>query len=422
MDPRQARRQGGVAAGGQTTPQVRRHRPDYWLVILMALIITVGMVVVYSISPALAVEKNVSNNYYLIRQLIAVGLGAVMFVITARIPLAHWRNMYKALLVVAGLTTLVALAMPVNPQYPAHRWIRAGSLSFQSVELLKFALLVWFAGFLADRVRRGTISNMQKTFKPILYALLGVGVVVAGIQSDLGSTGVIVIMMAVMAYVAGLPMKRIFLIGGVITIGLVLAVASTPYRRERLSTFLNPTSNCLSTTGYQVCQALIAVGSGGMFGLGVGHSVQAYGYLPEAENDSIFAIYAEKFGFVGVVILLVLLAAFYSRLKNIAARAPDNFSRLVVTGVLVWLSAQAFINIGAMLGLLPLKGITLPLISYGGSSVLFVMAALGLVFQISHYTGYVIPEEKIYEKNGYENSRDGRRVRGAYHPNPSGRS
>lgn len=421
MDPRQVRRSGGVTLGAHQATQPRRHRPDYWLVILMALILAVGVVVVYSISPALAIEKNVSNNYYLIRQIIAIALGAVMFVVTARVPITHWRSMYKALLVIAGLATLVALAMPVNPQYPAHRWIRIAGLSFQSVELLKFALLVWFAGFLADRIRSGTIANMQKTLKPILYALLGIGVVVAGIQSDLGSTGVIVIMMAVMAFVAGLPMKKFALIGGVIAIGLILAVVSTPYRRERLATFLNPTSNCLST-GYQVCQALIAVGSGGMFGLGVGHSVQAYGYLPEAENDSIFAIYAEKFGFVGVAILLVLLAAFFARIKNIAAKAPDNFSRLIVIGVLVWLSAQAFINIGAMLGMLPLKGITLPLISYGGSSVLFVMAALGLVFQISHYTGYVIPEEKIYEKGAYDDRRNGRRVRGAYHPNPGSRA
>ncbi|HSW74299.1 MAG TPA: putative peptidoglycan glycosyltransferase FtsW [Candidatus Saccharimonadales bacterium] len=422
MEQRPARRPGGIAlAGASSLAQPRRHRPDYWLVILMALLITVGVVVVYSISPALAIEKNVSNNYYLIRQLIAVTLGAIMFVITARVPLSHWRAMYKALLGIAALATLVALAMPVNPQYPAHRWIRLGGLSFQSVELLKFALLVWFAGFLADRIRFGEIKNMQKTFQPIIYALVGVGLVVAGVQSDLGSTGVIVIMMAVMAYVAGLPMKRIFLIGGVIAIGLVLAVVSTPYRRERFATFLNPSSNCLST-GYQVCQALIAVGSGGMFGLGVGRSVQAYGYLPEAENDSIFAIYAEKFGFIGVAILLVLFAAFFSRLKNIAARAPDNFSRLVVIGVLVWLSAQALINIGAMLGLLPLKGITLPLFSYGGSSVLFVMAALGLVFQISHYTGYVIPEEKPNEKTGYDYRDDRRRIGGAYHPNPGSRT
>lgn len=406
--------------GDQVPASARRHRPDYWLVILMIFILVLGVVVVYSISPALAVEKNISSNYYLIRQLLAIGLGTAMFVFTARVPLAHWRSYYKILLVIAGLATLVALAMSVNPQYPAHRWIRLSSLSFQSVELLKFALLVWFAGFLADRIHNGTITNLQKTFKPIMYALLAVGIIVAGVQSDLGSTGVVVLMLVVMAYVAGLPMKRVVLIGGIIALGLLLAVAAIPYRRQRFMTFLNPSANCLST-GYQVCQALIAVGSGGAVGLGVGHSVQAYGYLPEAENDSIFAIYAEKFGFLGIVILMVLMAAFFWRLKEIAARAPDNFSRLIVLGVLVWLSAQACINIGAMLGLLPLKGITLPLISYGGSSVLFVMAALGLVFQISHYTGYIIPEEKPHETGGYQNRRDGRRLGGAYYANSGSR-
>jgi cell division protein FtsW len=162
-------------------------------------------------------------------------------------------------------------------------------------------------------------------------------------------------------------------------------VSSTPYRRERLATFLNPTANC-QTTGYQACEALISVGSGGVSGLGLGRSVQAYGYLPEAANDSIFAIYAEKFGFLGVTALLVLLGAFFGRMKRIAERAPDNFSRLIVVGVMTWLGVQTVINIGAMLGLLPLKGITLPLISYGGTSVVFVLAAVGVVFHISKYT------------------------------------
>ena len=409
------RRPGSPDANGQP----RRHKPDYWLVILIVLLLAVGTVVVYSISPALSAEKHVSSNYYLIRQLLAIGLGAIMFVACAKIPLEQWRKWYMVLLVVAGFATLIALLLPVNPQYPAHRWIRLGGLSFQSVELLKFALLIWFAGFLAVRIRKGTIADFQRTLKPILIALVVIGVVVAIVQSDLGSTGVIVAMMGIMAFVAGLPMKRIVLIGGVLLIGLILAIASTPYRRDRLSTFMNPTSDCLST-GYQVCQALIAVGSGGTSGLGLGHSVQAYGYLPEAENDSIFAIYAEKFGFVGVSFLLILFAALFTRLKNIADHAPDNFSRLIVVGVLAWLSTQAFINIGAMLGLLPLKGITLPLISYGGSSVLFVMAALGLVFQISRYTGFTIPETE--EKGGgYEDRRDGRRLRGAYHPNSGSR-
>jgi cell division protein FtsW len=245
---------------------------------------------------------------------------------------------------------------------------------------------------------------------------VGTGIVIAGLQSDLGSFGVIVAIMIVMAFVAGLPMKRILIFGAIVLVGLTIAIASTPYRRERLATFFNPERDCL-VSGYQACQALIAVGSGGIIGLGLGRSVQAYGYLPEAENDSIFAIYAEKFGFIGVAVLLGLFAAFFTRIKKIAERAPDDFSRLVVVGILVWLSAQTIVNIGAMIGLLPLKGITLPLVSYGGSSVLMVMAALGVVFQVSRHTLYSVPENVgLTGGSGYDNSRNGRRIRGAYYP------
>ena len=291
------------------------------------------------------------------------------------------------LLVFAGLATAVALLMPANPLYPAHRWIRLGSLSFQSVELLKFALLIWVAGMLSDRIKTGVISQTKGALKPLMIAILVVGIVVAGVQSDLGSTGVIVVFMGVMAFVAGMPMKKLLTVGTIIALIAVLAIAATPYRRDRLVTFLHPTADC-QDAGYQACQALISVGSGGLIGLGLGRSVQAYGYLPEAANDSIFAIYAEKFGFIGVAILLLLFGAFFTRLKSLAERAPNNFSRLIIVGILTWLSVQTIMNIGAMIGLLPLKGITLPLVSYGGTSVVFVMAALGVVFQISRYTNY----------------------------------
>ncbi|MGF7228889.1 MAG: FtsW/RodA/SpoVE family cell cycle protein [Candidatus Saccharibacteria bacterium] len=397
--------------------QPRRHRPDYLLIIIMTLLLAIGMIVVYAISPALAATHGTSDNYYVTHQLIAIVLGAVMFGVTSRIPLDMLRQNYKTLAVIALGATVVALLLPVNPSYPAHRWIRAGGFSFQSVELVKFALLIWFASFMAMRMKDNTVGDMQKTLKPITYVLLAIGVIVAGVQSDLGSTGVIVLMMGTMAFVAGLPMKRIILIVLMIGVLLVLAVSTTPYRRERLMTFLNPSANCL-TTGYQVCQALIAVGSGGATGLGLGRSVQAYGYLPEAENDSIFAIYAEKFGFIGVTALIALFLAFFMRIKRVAERAPDNFSRLVVIGILVWLCAQSMINIGAMMGLLPLKGITLPLISYGGSSVLLVMAVLGIVFQVSRYTSLAASDAG----GTYENRRDGRRLRGAYHPNSGSRT
>jgi cell division protein FtsW len=381
------------------------------------------LVVVYAISPALSESTHVSNNYYVGKQLLAIGLSVVAFFITARIPLGRWKDLRKPLLIVAGVATVLALLMPVNPHYPAHRWVRLGSFSFQSVELLKFAVLVWLAGLLSLRMNDGSITDTNKTLKPVLIALALIGGVVAGVQSDLGSTGVMLMMMGAMVFVAGLPLKRVLLIGGIVLLGTTLAIASTPYRRERFQTFLHPEANCQSS-GYQACQAMIAVGSGGLIGLGLGSSVQAYGYLPEAANDSIFAIYAEKFGFVGSIILLLIFAALFARMASIAERAPDNFSRLLVVGILTWFSVQAAINIGAMIGLLPLKGITLPFISYGGTSVVFVAAAVGIVFQISHYAALGAPRVRDGngDRRGYENSRHGRRVRGAYHPDLGSRA
>ena len=401
----------------------RRHRPDYWLLALMVVLLTIGLIVIYSLSPALSAIGRVSNNYYVVKQLIAIGLGLIAFGVAARLPLTTWRQLARPLQVLAAGATALAVVMPVNPNYPAHRWVRLGSFSFQSVELLKFALLIWLAGILAVAIERGTIKNMQTTLKPVVIALAVIGAVVVGIQSDLGSMGVIIAMMGAMLLVAGMPLKRLLMICAAIAICLVLAVAAIPYRRARLMAYLHPSANCQqSAGGYQACQAMIAVGSGGMIGLGLGSSVQAYGYLPEAANDSIFAIYAEKFGFIGAVILLGIFIGLFTRLKNIAARSTDNFSRLLVVGVFTWLSVQSIINIGAMIGLLPLKGITLPFISYGGTSVIFVLAAIGLVFQASHYTAYGSGiGQRNTERVSHDDRADRRRLRGAYHPDISRR-
>lgn len=385
------------SAAGPDAAQVRRHRPDYWLVVIALFLAAVGLTVVYAISPALSATSGGSGAHYVSRQMVAVLLSAIAFLVTARIPLSTWRRWQMPLLAVAALGTLVALVTPVIPEYPAHRWIRIGGLSLQSVELLKYALLIWFGSFLAVRASAGRLADSRQTLQPLLLMVVVIGIVVAGVQSDLGSTGVIMAMMAAMAFIAGLPMRRIITIAAIIVIGTVLAVSAIPYRRERLLTYLHPESNCL-TTGYQACQALIAVGSGGISGLGLGRSVQAYGYLPEAQDDSIFAIYAEKFGFLGVMVLLGLFVTLFARLRIILERTPDMFGRLVVAGVLAWLSTQTIINIGAMIGLLPLKGITLPFVSYGGTSVLFVGAALGLVFQISHYTSFNVRNTRRDER------------------------
>lgn len=381
----------------------RKHRPDHWLLIWCAVLLVIGLVVVYAISPALAATYNVSNNYYVVKQVIAIGLSLVSFYVAYKVPLKWWKQAYKPLLIIAGLATLLALALPVNPLYPAHRWVRFGGLSFQSVEIVKFAGLIWLAGFLASRIKNGSVTLFKPTLLPLLYALAAVGLIVVGVQSDLGSGGVIIAIMGTMAFVAGLPLGRITLIVAIVLIGGILAISMSPYRRARLETYLHPQSNCQGS-GYQACQALIAVGSGGMTGLGLGSGVQAYGYLPEAANDSIFAIYAEKFGFIGSIVLLCIFIAFFTRIKNVAERSSDDFTRLLVMGVLAWLSVQAMINIGAMIGLFPLKGITLPFISYGGTSVVFSTAAVGLVFQASQYTSYSASSRETENRPGYRGS------------------
>lgn len=390
----------------------RRHRPDYWLLLLSVILLVMGLIVIYAISPGLSVQNGVSENYYVSKQLIAIGLGVVAFVVLANTPLSFWRHVQKPLIIMAAVAALLVrfFGDSVNGAY---RWIQIGGISFQAAELIKFALLIWLASFLAERMKTNSLTDKQRTIRPIFIALILVLGVVAIIQKDLGSTGVMIAMMAVMTYVAGMPLKKVALIGGVVLIGLILAVSSFSYRRDRLQTFLHPERDCLNT-GYQACEALISVGSGGMFGLGLAKSVQAYGYLPEAENDSIFAIFAEKFGFFGCAILIIIFLAFFARLANIAEHAPDDFSRLLITGILAWLSVQAIINIGAMIGLLPLKGITLPFISYGGTSLLFVTGAIGLAFQISRYTTYSIVSSPVEGKQN-DNYINGRRDRRSHY-------
>ena len=396
----------------------RRHKPDYVLLIIAILLLAIGLIVIYSIGPGLSVNSRVSSNYYINRQMISVLMGIIGFLVAAFLPLRQWRVIEKPLIIGAGIAA-IAVRLFGQEVNGAWRWIQIGGLSFQADELIKFALLIWLAGFLADRIKTNQVTDFKKTLLPLIIVLAVVGFVVAGIESDFGTTSVIMAMMAGMAVVASLPLKRILIFFGVVVISVILAVATSSYRQQRILTYLHPSSDC-QTTGYQTCQALIAVGSGGIIGLGLGNSVQAYGYLPEAANDSIFAIYAEKFGFIGTTILIGLFAILFSRIKNIIERAPNNFSRLLATGILVWFGVQSFINIGAMIGLIPLKGITLPFISYGGTSIMFVTAAVGIVFHISRYTNYTVPSN-VTERDYYDNSHNGRRLGGSRNPTTSRR-
>ncbi|HZP55553.1 MAG TPA: putative peptidoglycan glycosyltransferase FtsW [Candidatus Saccharimonadales bacterium] len=387
----------------------RRHKPDYWLFVMMCLLLTVGLVVVYSISPGLAASQHISQGYFIAKQLIDVGLGLLAFTFAAYFPIQRWYRLTTTLALAAIIGSVVVMFTPLDQVYQAHRWIRLGGFSFQIAELIKFALLLWLARYLTDKWREGKLTDSGTILQPLIGLLVFIGVVVAKFQSDLGSAGVMVAMIGLMAYAAGLPLRRIALITAGICLLVALAIFSTSYRRERVSAFLHPGTNCL-TSGYQSCQALITVGSGGIFGQGLGYGVQAYGYLPEASNDSIFAIMAEKLGFIGTTIILALYGLFIRRLIIIIEHTPDPFSRLVVVGALAWFSTQMIINIGAMIGLLPLKGITLPLISQGGTSLICLTAALGLVYQVSRYTSYSEISRTIQKAKTPDDSFNGRRL------------
>lgn len=409
---------GRVSNFDSTDTKARRHRPDYILPLLSVILMAIGLILVFSISPALAAQNSVSDSYYVSKQLIAVALGVAAFITVGNINPVKWRQFERPLLYMAGASAL-AVRIFGEQVNGAYRWIQIGGFSFQVAELIKFALVIWLAGFLSARIQDGSLNDWGKTLKPLLIALGVIGVAVAVLQSDLGSTAVMVAIMSAMAFVAGVPIRRFVLFGGVIAIGLMLVILPFSYRRSRISTFVNPAADCQGA-GYQSCQALIAVGSGGFFGLGLAHSVQAYGYLPEAANDSIFAIYAEKFGFIGCAVLIGLFIGLFARMMKIFERAPDDYMRLLVAGVLAWLSTQSLINIGAMVGLLPLKGITLPFISYGGTSLMFVGGAVGLVFAVSRYTSFRISLDiKEGSREGHVSRRGQRR---AYHTTSSRRS
>ncbi len=369
----------------------RRHRPDYPLLVLISILLVVGAVVVYAIGPGLTNGTDLPENFYSTKQITAIGLGLIGFLIASFTPLIRWKKIQYGV-IIAALVVAILVRFVGDEINGAHRWIQVAGFSFQVAELSKLAIVLWLASFLSKK-QADFVSQEKNVLKSLGILLAAVAFIVAGLQSDLGSASVMMAIIGVSAYVSGMPMKRLASVGLVVlTIGLI-AVISTPYRRDRVATFLNPTADC-QTEGYQACQALITIGSGGLFGKGLGRSVQAYGYLPYPENDSIFAIVGEKFGFVGSVAVVTVFWMLFRRISNIAKQAPDDYSRLLVTGVLVWLSTQMIINVGAMIGLLPLKGITLPFISYGGTSIIFVMIAMGIVFNVSRYTDLTVAKRR----------------------------
>lgn len=365
----------------------RQHRPDYFLVLGIFMLLALGLVVIYSVSPALAAQlkDDVDPNHFMYRQLFYLMLGFVTFGLTSFLPLSIWRKLYPTIITLAVISFFLLLIPALSLNYGgATRWVHIGPITYQPAEVLKFGLIFYLAYSLSQRIKNKEINNL-KVLKWFLVILGLIGLEVVILQKDLGTMIPIVAIMLTMYYVSGVSKKRITQALLIIFAAGLLSVVAAPHRMARVFTFLNPEADSKGS-GYHINQALLAVGSGGVTGKGLGRSVQAYGYLPEAANDSIFAIMAEKFGFVGMMAVFSIYGALLLRLIAITARAPNNYLRLIAAGVFAWMCVQAFVNVGAMLGIMPLTGVTLPLLSFGGTSLVFTLAALGIVFNISRYT------------------------------------
>lgn len=395
-----------IAVKQPMAPSVRRHRPRYQIALYVGLLLLLGLVVMYAIGPQRANLLNFaygteySNTFFFNKQLVSVVVSVVAFAACAMIPFRLFAEKYAwhlfllglglcVLLVFAGAVLHLPFAADTNGAY---RWFYLGGLgSFQPSELLKFGALMFVAGFLGKRASQGKINDVQETLVPLAVAI-GVSLfVVVVLQKDLGTGIALLAIVLAMLVASGLKWPMLGkIVAGLVAVSVIFII-SAPHRMERVMTFMQGDSNThtVDENSYHIAQARIAIGSGGLLGLGIGKSVQATGYLPEAINDSIFAIMGETFGFVGLVAILVLFTALLLGLLWVASRLSDVRLRLLVVGVFGWVASHVILNVAAMTGVAPLTGIPLPLLSYGGTSMLFIAAALGLAFQLSRYTSHV---------------------------------
>lgn len=402
-------------------PVVRRHRPNYLIALFMALLMLLGLVVMFAIGPQRANVMNnamgtdFSSSYFFVKQAVSVVLAFGAFIALSLIPYEFLKkNAAKLLWIGIGACVVLAVAGWIGLgiaqcSLGACRWFALPGIgTLQPAEILKFGMLVFLAGFLGMRMKQGLIDDVHKTLIPLGIALLPAVVLVIGIQKDMGTGIAMLAIVASMLIVGGISLRRGAMLAGLMVACGILLIVVAPHRMERVATFFAGDSAVVDDSNYHITHAKIAIGSGGLFGVGIGNSVQATGYLPEAINDSVFAIMGETFGFVGLIIILLLFSGLLVQLLRGVDRLADPWMKLVMAGIFGWFSAHVILNIAAMIGVFPLTGITLPLLSFGGTSMIFIAGALGLAFQLSRYTthGSTASTKEV----AYENSRSRRGV------------
>jgi cell division protein FtsW len=350
------------------------------LLLLVGVLVSFGLVMVVSSSSLAALEETESTWSYSVRQGIWALLGLIGGAIALWSDRATWRRWCRVGLI--GVVVLLVAVLVVGPEINgARRWIGLGALQVQPSELAKIALILFVADLLARRSRE--MDDPMRTLWPVVAVLAGVAALIL-LQPNLGTTLVIATIVLAMLFAAGARMRALSGLGALAVAAAALLVWFEPYRRRRLLAMFDPWSN-ESDSGYQAIQAGVGLSDGGLTGLGLGQSKAKWGYLPFAHTDFVFAIIGEELGLIGAlaVVLLFVVLAFLG--VRAAVQASDRFSALVAVGITTWLVAQAFLNVAVVLSLVPNTGVPLPFISYGGSSLLVTMVAVGMLLNIARH-------------------------------------
>ena len=368
--------------------KVRARRPSPpGFVLLFAVIVVlnlIGLVMVLSASSVTALHQEGTSYYYFERQLIWLAIGSVAFVLALRANLQRLRLLAWPLLVgTFGLLLVVLLPGIGSNVNGSSRWIGVGMFSIQPSEFAKLAMLVFGADLLARR--SAWMHDTRVTLRPVMVAFCSLALLIM-LQPNLGTTIVLASITFAILFVAGVPLRPLVGWGAAGTAAACVAAMGQSYRRARILAFLHPWNDPLNT-GYQTIQSQVSLASGGWFGLGLGASRAKWGFLPYAHTDFIFAIIGEELGLVGALLVVALFVVLGYLGVRAGLQCADPFGRLLAIGITTWLCVQAFVNIGAVIGVLPITGVPLPFISFGGSSLLATMAASGILLNVARNAG-----------------------------------
>ncbi len=361
---------------------VQRKGPDSLLLVTIGLLLAVGLVMVYSSSTIISLYRYDTSYYYLGRQFLYALAGLVAMYFCMNFSYYHWRKLVRPVFLINLLLLVLVLVPELSAsRADAQRWINLGFMHLQPAELTKFALVLFCANYFSFKLDR--MGDFKKGLLPVLLVLVLCFFLIM-LQPDLGTALAITATISVMIFASGARLIHLLTAGLAAVPPLAALVMVAPYRVGRVLAFSDPWAD-MHGTGWQVVQSLLAIGAGRWAGVGLGASIQKQLYLPEPWNDFIFAILAEELGFVGGLFVIVLYALLLWRGFRVAMKAPDIFGQFLALGITVMIVVQASINMGVVTGMLPVTGINLPLISYGGSSLVVTLGSLGVLLNISRY-------------------------------------